>query len=133
MDETGKTLHDRRWSILGVLIVSLLIVVLDNSVLNVALKVLADPKPHGLGASQSALEWAINSYTLVFAGMLLSWGVVGDRVGRRRILLVGFAIFGVASLASAYAHSPGQLVAARALMGLGGAAVMPSTLAIRTG
>jgi EmrB/QacA subfamily drug resistance transporter len=130
MDE--KTVHDRRWGILGVLIVSLLIVVLDNTVLNVALKVLADPKPHGLGASQSALEWAINSYTLVFAGMLLSWGVIGDRVGRRRILLVGFAIFGVASLASAYAQSPGQLIAARALMGLGGAAVMPATLAIIT-
>lgn len=130
--KTEKTLHDRRWGILGVLIVSLLIVVLDNSVLNVALKVLADPKPRGLGASQSGLEWAINSYTLVFAGMLLSWGVIGDRVGRRRILLVGFAIFGVASLASAYAHSPAQLVAARALMGLGGAAVMPATLAIIT-
>jgi EmrB/QacA subfamily drug resistance transporter len=130
MDE--RTVHDRRWGILGVLILSLLIVVLDNTVLNVALKVLADPKPHGLGASQSALEWAINSYTLVFAGMLLSWGVIGDRVGRRRVLLIGFAIFGLASLASAYAQSPGQLIAARALMGLGGAAVMPATLAIIT-
>jgi len=125
-----KTVHERRWGILGVLIVSLLIVVLDNSVLNVALKVLADPKPRGIAASQSDLEWAINSYTLVFAGMLLTWGVLGDRVGRRRILLVGFVLFGIASLASAYSKDPAQLIAARALMGLGGAAVMPATLAI---
>jgi EmrB/QacA subfamily drug resistance transporter len=125
-----KTVHERRWGILGVLIVSLLIVVLDNSVLNVALKVLAEPRPRGIAASQSNLEWAINSYTLVFAGMLLTWGVLGDRVGRRRILLLGFVLFGIASLASAYSQGPLQLIAARALMGLGGAAVMPATLAI---
>ncbi|MGH8888297.1 MAG: MFS transporter, partial [Acidothermaceae bacterium] len=125
-----KSVHDRRWGILGVLIVSLLIVVLDNSVLNVALKVLAEPTPRGIAASQSDLEWAINSYTLVFAGMLLTWGVLGDRVGRRRILLVGFVLFGIASLASAYSQGPTELIAARALMGLGGAAVMPATLAI---
>jgi MFS transporter, DHA2 family, multidrug resistance protein len=122
-------IHNRRWAILAVMVLCLLIVVLDNSVLNVALKVLADPKK-GLGASQSDLEWSINSYTLVFAGMLLSWGVLGDRVGRKRVLLVGFTLFGVASLASAYSHSPGQLIGARALMGLGAAAVMPATLAI---
>jgi MFS transporter, DHA2 family, multidrug resistance protein len=122
-------IHDRRWGILAVMVLCLLIVVLDNSVLNVALKTIADPKK-GLGASQSDLEWSINSYTLVFAGMLLSWGVLGDRVGRRRVLLVGFTFFGLASLASAYSHSPGQLIGARALMGLGAAAVMPATLAI---
>ena len=122
-------IQERRWAILAVLVLSLLIVVLDNSVLNVALKTIADPRK-GLGASQSDLEWAINSYTLVFAGMLLSWGVMGDRHGRRRVLQIGFAIFGVASLASAYAQSPGQLIAARALMGFGAAAVMPATLAI---
>jgi MFS transporter, DHA2 family, multidrug resistance protein len=125
----AKTIHDRRWGILGVLVLSLLMVVVDNSVLNVALKVLADPN-QGLGASQSDLQWSINSYTLVFAGMLLTWGVLGDRLGRRRILLIGFVLFGLASLASAYSQSPGQLIAARALMGLGGAAVMPATLAI---
>jgi DHA2 family multidrug resistance protein-like MFS transporter len=122
-------IHNRRWVILGVMVLCLLIVVLDNSVLNVALKVLADPKK-GLGASQSDLEWSINSYTLVFAGMLLSWGVLGDRVGRKRVLLIGFTFFGLASLASAYSHSPGELIGARALMGLGAAAVMPATLAI---
>jgi EmrB/QacA subfamily drug resistance transporter len=122
-------IQERRWFILAVMVLCLLIVVLDNSVLNVALKTIADPQK-GLGASQSDLEWSINSYTLVFAGMLLSWGVMGDRHGRRRVLLIGFGIFGVASLASAYAQSPGQLIAARALMGFGAAAVMPATLAI---
>ncbi len=127
--DTTDTGHPRRWAILGVLVVSLLVVVLDNTILNVALRVLADPV-HGLGASQSELEWSINSYTLVFAGLLFSFGVLGDRYGRKRFLLVGLALFGLASLASAYAQDPGQLVAARALMGIGGAAIMPVTLSI---
>src|SRR5262245_4577937 len=116
--------HPRRWSILGVLVVSLLVVVLDNTVLNVALRTIADPK-HGLGASQSQLEWSINSYTLVFAGLLFTWGVLGDRIGRRKML-----VFGLVSLASAYAQTAGQLIGARALMGIGGAAVLPATLSI---
>ncbi|ASW54647.1 MFS transporter [Plantactinospora sp. KBS50] len=129
MQPHENTGHPRRWAILGVLVVSLLVVVLDNTILNVALRTLADPV-HGLGATQGELEWSINSYTLVFAGLLFSFGVLGDRYGRRRYLLAGLAIFGLASLASAYAQNPGQLVAARALMGLGGAAIMPVTLSI---
>jgi len=129
MQPQANTGHPRRWAILGVLVVSLLVVVLDNTVLNVALRTIADPV-HGLGASQTQLEWAINSYTLVFAGLLFTWGVIGDRNGRRRILTLGLVLFGLASLASAYAKDPGQLIAARALMGIGGAAVMPSTLSI---
>ena len=84
----------------------------------------------GLGASQSQLEWAINSYTLVFAGLLFTFGVLGDRLGRKRMLSIGLVLFGLASLLSAYAQTPGQLIWARALMGMGGAAVMPSTLSI---
>src|SRR5215212_6209256 len=126
---TVLTGHPRRWTILGVLIVSLLVVVLDNTILNVALKTIADPR-EGLGASQSDLEWSINSYTLVFAGLLFTAGLLGDRLGRRRMLTVGLAVFGTASLASAYAQTPGQLIGARALMGLGAAAIMPATLAI---
>jgi MFS transporter, DHA2 family, multidrug resistance protein len=121
--------HPRRWAILGVLVISLLVVVLDNTVLNVAMRTIADPV-HGLGAKQSDLEWSINSYTLVFAGLLFTWGVLGDRLGRKKILLLGMVLFGLASLASAYAQSPVQLIWARALMGLGGAAVMPATLSI---
>jgi EmrB/QacA subfamily drug resistance transporter len=129
VEQTVNTGHPRRWAILGVLVVSLLVVVLDNTVLNVALRTLADPE-HGLGATQGQLEWAINSYTLVFAGLLFSFGVMGDRFGRKRFLLAGLAIFGIASLLSAYSQSPGQLIAARALMGVGGAAIMPVTLSI---
>ncbi|HEY7489310.1 MAG TPA: MFS transporter [Streptosporangiaceae bacterium] len=113
------------------MVISLLVVVLDNTVLNVALKTIADPQ-HGLGATQSELEWSINSYTLVFAGLLFTFGVIGDRWGRKRFLMVGMVLFGLGSLASAYAQSPTQLIFARALMGLGGAAVMPQTLSIIT-
>jgi EmrB/QacA subfamily drug resistance transporter len=123
------TVQRRRWVILGVLVVGLLAIVIDNTVLNVALKTIASPVA-GLGASQSELEWAINSYTLVFAGLLFTFGVVGDRIGRKRVLMAGFLLFGLGSLVSAYAHSPDQLIAARAVMGLGGAAVMPQTLSI---
>lgn len=111
------------------MVFSLLAVVLDNTILNVAIKTIADPV-HGLGATQSELEWAMNSYTLVFAGLLFTFGVLGDRYGRKRMLMAGMVLFGLASLASAYAQDPMQLIAARALMGLGGAAIMPATLAI---
>ncbi len=124
-----SAIQRRRWIILGVLVVGLLAIVIDNTVLNVALKTIANPAG-GLGASQSQLEWAINSYTLVFAGLLFTFGVVGDRIGRKRVLMVGLALFGIGSLLSAYSHSPDQLIAARAAMGLGGAAVMPQTLSI---
>jgi EmrB/QacA subfamily drug resistance transporter len=123
--------YRRRWIILGVLITSLMAIVLDNTVLNVALKTIASPAA-GLGASQSQLEWAINSYTLVFAGLLFTFGVLGDRFGRRRMLMTGLAFFGLFSLITAYAQSPDQLVWARAAMGLAAAAVMPQTLSIIT-
>ncbi|MFG1605648.1 MFS transporter [Actinoplanes sp. NPDC049265] len=121
--------HPRRWAILGVLVISLLVVVLDNTVLNVAMRTIADPDA-GLGASQSQLEWAINSYTLVFAGLLFTAGVLADRFGRRLSLIIGLAVFGIASLISAYAATSGQLITARAVMGLGAAAIMPATLSI---
>ncbi|MDZ5444485.1 MFS transporter [Micromonospora sp. 4G57] len=129
MEPHENTGHPRRWAILGVLVISLLVVVLDNTILNVALRTLADPV-HGLGASQGELEWAINSYTLVFAGLLFTFGVLGDRAGRKRFLVAGLVVFGLASLLSAYAQSPAQLIGARALMGVGGAAIMPVTLSI---
>ena len=127
--DTDAKVYRRRWIILGVLITSLLAIVLDNTVLNVALKTIAEPTV-GLGASQSQLEWAINSYTLVFAGLLFTFGVVGDRIGRKRMLMVGLAAFGLFSLVTAYSQSPDQLVWARAAMGLAAAAVMPQTLSI---
>jgi len=125
-----ELIQQRRWMILGVLVLSLLVVVLDTSILNVALKRLSEPKPTGLGATQSQLEWATNAYTLAFAGLLFTWGVLGDRVGRKRVLLAGLVAFGVSSLLSAYSQTPDQLIIARALMGISGAAVLPSTLSI---
>ena len=122
--------HPRRWLILGVLVFSLLVVVLDNTVLNVALRTISQPTPAGLGASQSDLEWSINSYTLIFAGLLFTWGLLADRLGRKRILMLGMALFALTSLLCSYAGSPGELIAARAAMGFAGAAIMPSTLAI---
>jgi EmrB/QacA subfamily drug resistance transporter len=129
MDST--TVRHRRWIILGVLIISLTAIVLDNTVLNIALKTISEPRA-GLGATQSQLEWAINSYTLVFAGLLFTFGVIGDRIGRRRMLIIGMALFGISSLLCSYAQTPDQLIWARAAMGLGGAAVMPQTLSVIT-
>ncbi|GAA4846469.1 MFS transporter [Kitasatospora terrestris] len=125
-----EAVHRRRWAILGTLLLALLVVVLDNSILNVAMKTIATPAPVGLGASQSDLEWAINSYTLVFAGLLFTAGLLGDRFGRKWTLLGGMLVFGLGSLLSSLATTPGELIGYRAVMGLGGAFVMPATLAI---
>jgi len=120
--------HPRRWAILGVLVVSLLVVVLDNTVLNIALPTIQED----LDASQSELVWAVDSYILVFAALLFTWGVLGDRYGRRRILLIGLTVFAVASAACAFSVSAAMLIGFRGLMGVGGAAVLPVTLAIIT-
>jgi DHA2 family multidrug resistance protein-like MFS transporter len=124
----NHTGHPRRWQILGVLVVSLMVVVLDNTVLNVALKTIQED----LGATQNEIVWAINSYTLVFAALLFTWGVLGDRYGRKKILIIGLLLFGLASALSAFAQDPTQLILARAFMGIGGASVLPVTLAIIT-
>src|SRR5260370_16597591 len=112
-----QMVYRRRWIILGVLVISLIAIVLDTTVLNVALKTIAQPKG-GLGASQSQLEWGINSYTLVFAGLLFTFGVLGDRIGRKRMLIVGMAMFGLFSLLTPYSHRPHHLIFARAPMAL---------------
>lgn len=125
---TSGSGHPRRWAILGVLVVSLLVVVIDNTVLNIALPTIQSD----LNASQSQLVWAVDSYILVFAAFLFTWGVMGDRYGRRKILVIGLLIFVTASVASAFAVSATMLIGTRALMGIGGAAVMPVTLAIIT-
>ncbi|MFG3256126.1 MFS transporter [Streptomyces sp. NPDC048172] len=122
--------HPRRWAILAALMLGLLIVVLDNSILNVAMRVMAQPGPTGLGATQGELEWAVNSYTLVFAGLLFTAGLLGDRLGRKKALLAGLVVFGAGSALAALSSAPGELIAYRALMGVGGAFVMPATLAV---
>ncbi len=120
--------HPRRWWILGVLSMSLLVISLDNTILNTALPTIE----RDLGASASQLQWIVDSYMLVFAGLLLTAGSLGDRFGRRRALEAGMVVFGLGSLLSAFAESAGMLIATRALMGVGGALIMPSTLSILT-
>jgi EmrB/QacA subfamily drug resistance transporter len=105
---------------------SLMVIGVDNTILNVALPTLV----RDLGATTSQLQWIVDSYTLVFAGLLLTGGSLGDRFGRRRALTVGLLIFGAGSVASALAGSAEQLILTRALMGVGGALIMPATLSI---
>jgi EmrB/QacA subfamily drug resistance transporter len=119
-------IHTRRWWILGVLILSLFTATLDNTVLNVALPTLA----RELSATTSQLQWMVDSYVLVFAGLLLVAGALSDRFGRKRALLGGLAIFGVGSVVSAFVTTADQLILARAFMGIGAALTMPATLSI---
>ncbi len=123
---TRAQVHARRWWILGVLILALFGVSLDNTILNVALPTLA----RDLSASASQLQWMVDAYVLVFAGMLLVAGALSDRYGRRRALVVGLALFGLGSLLAPLVQTADQLILLRAFMGLGAAFTMPSTLSI---
>lgn len=122
------TIQRRRWWTLAVLNLSLLVIVLDNTILNVALPTLAKD----LHASGSDLQWIVDSYVLVFAGLLLSAGALGDRFGRRGALSTGLVLFAAGSVAAMTANSASMLIGARAFMGIGGALVMPATLSILT-
>src|SRR6478672_9374770 len=125
--------YRRRWITLLVLCISLIVITLDNTILNVALPTLAHRTVEGgLGASESQLQWIVDAYVIVFAGLLLTAGSLGDRFGRYRALAGGLAIFGIGSALSAFAGSANMLIAARSLMGVGGAFIMPSTLSIIT-
>ena len=120
------TIQANRWKTLGVLSLSLLIIGLDNTVLNVALPSL---QTH-FEATGSTLQWIVDSYLLAFAGVLLTMGTLGDRFGRKRALQAGLGVFGVASVLAAFAQNADQLIALRALMGIGGAMIMPATLSV---
>lgn len=124
----AETIHRRRWWTLGVMALSLLVIGLDNTILNVALPTLV----RELGASASQLQWMVDAYILVFAGLLLTMGALGDRFGRRRALSIGLLLFGLGSLGAAFSGSANTLIATRAAMGIGGALIMPSTLSIIT-
>src|SRR5436305_4340214 len=118
--------YERRWWTLGVLCVSLVMIVVANASLNVALPTLVKD----LHASTSSLQWIVDAYSLVFAGLLLTAGALGDRFGRRLALNGGLVVFGTASALATLANSAGQLIAARAVMGIGAAFVMPATLSV---
>src|SRR4051794_37512749 len=123
---TDPLVHARRWKTLGVLALSLLIIGLDNTILNVALPNLQDE----FDASTSTLQWIVDSYLLVFAGLLLTMGTLGDRFGRKRALQAGLAVFGGASLTVLFVETANQLIVVRAVMGIGGvASIFPKLMA----
>jgi EmrB/QacA subfamily drug resistance transporter len=124
--ETAAPPDRRRWLVLAVLCASVLVVVLDGTIVNVALPTLATE----LGASTSQLQWIVDAYVLVFAGLLMAAGSLGDRIGRKQVLLGGLALFATFSAFGATADSPGSLIAWRAAMGVGAALMFPATLAI---
>ena len=126
MEQT--TWYKRRWIALGFLALSLLVISLDNTVLNLALPSIS----RDLGATLNGLQWIVDAYTLVFAALLLTVGSIGDRFGRKKVLQAGLVVFGAFSLGAALSGTTGTLIAMRALMGIGGAAIMPSTLSIIT-
>ena len=116
----------RRWSILAVLCTSLATVMIANASLNMALPAMA----HDLQASNSDLQWIVDAYSLVFAGLLFTAGALGDRFGRKGALQIGLGIFAVSALAGSFAQTSTAVIACLAAMGLGAAFVMPATLSI---
>src|SRR5271167_548210 len=122
------TEENSRWWTLGAMCFALFMLMLDNTVVNVALPSIQ----RDLHASLSSLEWTINAYTLTLAVAMVTCGRLGDIFGRRRLFLIGVVIFGISSLVIGFAPSDGVLVAFRAVQGLGAACMMPASLAIIT-
>ena len=120
--------YPRRWKALGVLASSLLVITMGNTILNVGLPTIRED----LDASASQLQWIVDSYLLVFAGLLLAAGSLGDRFGRKRALMSGLVVFGIGSGLAAVATDATMLIASRAVMGLGAAGIMPTTLSVLT-
>ena len=121
-----ETRNPRRWWILIVLCLSSLVLVVDGMALTVAVPQMT----RDIGATAQDTQWILDSYVLVFAGLLLTSGSLGDRFGRRKVMIIGLLLFGAASLAAVFAANPGELIAVRIAMGVGGALIMPSTLSI---
>jgi EmrB/QacA subfamily drug resistance transporter len=125
---SSPTHYARRWQALIVLAISLLVISVGNTILNVALPTLQQE----LDASSSELQWIVDSYMLFYAGLLLAAGTLGDRFGRRRALVAGLVTFAIGSVLAALSGSATELIASRALMGVGAAGIMPTTLSILT-
>jgi MFS family permease len=115
-----------RWWILVVLCLSSLVLVVDGMALTVAVPQMT----RDIGATAQDTQWILDSYILVFAGLLLTSGSLGDRFGRRKVMIIGLLLFGAASLAAVFVTNPGEMIAVRVAMGVGGALIMPSTLSI---
>ena len=124
----GVDVHHRRWWILAVLCLSVLLVVVDNTIVNVALPTMS----RKLQASTQDLQWIVDAYTLVFAALLLVGGNLGDRIGRRRALQAGLVLFALTSIGAALSQTTGELIAGRAAMGAAATLIYPATLALLT-
>jgi EmrB/QacA subfamily drug resistance transporter len=120
--------YRQRWIALAFMGISLLVISLDNTVLNLALPSIAKD----LGSSASQLQWIVDAYVLSIAGLLLTIGYLGDRLGRKPALMVGLLVFGLFSLGAALSKSNGMLISMRAMMGIGAATILPATLSILT-
>src|SRR4051794_14749451 len=118
----------RRGAVLRVMCLALMMVVAGVASLNVALPGIAADT----GASQTQLQWIVDAYALVFAALLLPAGAIGDRYGRKPLLVAGLALFGVVSFATLFVHSPAPLIAIRAALGVAAALIMPVTLSVIT-
>jgi len=127
INEIPPDVYRRRWVILGVLCTSLLIIVIGNTSLNVALPKMSE----ALGLTNSQQQWVVDAYSLIFAGLLFTAGTLSDRFGRKGFMQAGVILFGAASAYATFiASSAGEVIASRAVMGIGGALVMPATLSI---
>jgi EmrB/QacA subfamily drug resistance transporter len=124
--DTQSIAYQRRWWGLVFIGVSLIVISLDNTILNVAIPSIS----RTLGATASELQWIVDGYILVFAALLLTMGGLGDRFGRKRALQAGLVLFGIGSLAAALSTTTEMLIASRAFLGIGGATIMPATLSI---
>src|SRR3989475_9857608 len=126
LNQTNPRATRREWSGLAVIALPCLLYSMDLTVLNLAVPSLsADLKP-----SSTQLLWIIDTYGFLVAGSLITMGTLGDRIGRRRLLMIGAAAFGVASVLAAFSRTPSMLIAARALLGLAGATLAPSTMSL---
>lgn len=120
--------YKERWLVLSMMCLTLFIISIDNTVLNLALPSISQ----GLGATASQLQWVVDSYTLIFASSLITTGSIGDRYGRKLLLVLGLFLFGIGSLGAALSTSTNMLIGFRLLLGLAGSMIMPSTLSILT-
>src|SRR5437588_6296913 len=118
--------RSNKGAILFALCLAALIINIDVTIVNVTLPSLV----RGLGATTTSLQWVVDAYSLVFAALILAAGSVSDRVGRKGILLAGLGVFAAGSLAGSLANTPNELIAARAMMGIGAAGIFPATLSL---
>src|SRR4051812_4469890 len=125
-DHESHVSHPDRWRVLAVLVLALLVTSVDHTIINVAMPRLVGD----LSATAAQLQWVVAAYTVVFAGLLLTAGSLGDRFGRRHALAAGLVTFLAGSILSATAGSTAALIAGRGVMGIGGALIMPTTLSI---